>query len=120
MILHFSGSRLSLEDPELIHFVGLIDELVKEASNISVVNIFPPLRHVFPVWTGWEKTKAIFQNIFKFIDHYIQDHVNEFNLNKSSSLEDPKDFIDAFLGKIEDSSEESSFHGTLGLQNLRG
>jgi len=114
-----TGSRLSLEDPELIHFVGLIDELVKEASNISVVNIFPPLRHVFPVWTGWEKTKAIFQNIFKFIDHYIQDHVNEFNLNRSSSLEDPKDFIDAFLGKIEDSSEESSFHGTLGLQNLR-
>ena len=31
----------------------------------------------------------------------------------------PNDFIDAFLAKIEDSPLGSSFHGTLGIQNLR-
>jgi len=33
--------------------------------------------------------------------------------------DNPNDFIDAFLVKIEESSPESSFHGTLGVQNLR-
>lgn len=33
-------------------------------------------------------------------------------------LENPNDFIDAYLRKIEDSSPDSSFHGQLGRQNL--
>lgn len=34
-------------------------------------------------------------------------------------LDEPNDFIDSYLAKIEESPKESSFHGTLGLQNLR-
>ena len=35
------------------------------------------------------------------------------------STDSPNDFIDSYLAKIEDSPSDSSFHGTLGLQNLQ-
>lgn len=34
-------------------------------------------------------------------------------------LDEPNDFIDSYLAKIEESPKESSFNGSLGLQNLR-
>jgi cytochrome P450 len=34
-------------------------------------------------------------------------------------LDSPSDFIDSYLAKIEDSTPDSSFHATLGFQNLR-
>ena len=56
----------------------------------------------------------------KFIDQYIQTHITNFDQNKEIIIEDPKDFIDAFLSKIDESSTDSSFHGQLGLNNLKG
>ena len=114
------GSRLSLEDQELKTFVGLIDELVKESSNVSIINVFPFLRHLFSDLTGWTKTKNIMGKMSKFIDQYIQTHITNFNRNKEIITEDPNDFIEAFLCKIDESSTDSSFHGQLGLNNLKG
>ena len=70
--------------------------------------------------TGWTKTKNIMGKMSKFIDQYIQTHITNFNRNKEIITEDPKDFIDAFLSKIDESSTDSSFHAQLGLNNLKG
>ena len=109
-----SGSRFSLTDPKLIHLVTKMDQLVKESGNATLLNVFPSLRHVAPDFVGWTKSKNIMESVVKVISDVIDEH--KINYEKS---ENPQDFIDAYMNKIEESSPSSSFHQTLGFQNLR-
>ncbi len=45
--------------------------------------------------------------------------LSSFELCTSYFLDSPNDFIHSYLTKIEESTLESSFHATLGFQNLR-
>ena len=113
------GSRLTLDDSKLKTFVESINELVLDSSNNSPLSIFPFLRHVFPEWSGWNKTKKIMGKMFYFLNEYIEGHQINFKKNKEIVKEDPNDFIDAYLAKIDDSPTESSFHGSLGIKSLK-
>ena len=54
------------------------------------------------------------QSVVKVISDVIEEHKT--NFEKSDN---PQDFIDAYMNKIEESSPSSTFHQTLGFQNLR-
>ena len=114
-----SGSRFSLTDPKLIHLVNKMDELVKESGNATLLNVFPALRHVAPDFVGFTKAIKIMTSVVDVISDAIDQHKTNYEKSKDILKDDPRDFIGAYLSKIEDSPASSSFHSTLGFQNLR-
>jgi cytochrome P450 len=114
-----SGSRFELDDPKLKKLIEYMDFLVKESGNTSILTVFPWIRHIAPKMSGWTGTKTCALALNHFIDEVIDEHVVNFASNKESVREDPKDFIDAFLAQIESSDPGSSFHGELGIKNLK-
>ena len=109
-----TGSRLSLDDEKLKRLVEKIDEMVKEAGNVTILNLIPGLRHVIPELTGWNKTKKTIQELIDFISDVIDKHRLDHDKYKEDLETNPNDFIDAFLNKINDEPAGSSFHGDLG------
>ena len=57
--------------------------------------------------------------MFYFLNEYIEGHQINFKKNKEIVKEDPNDFIDAYLAKIDDSPNHSSFHGSHGIKSLK-
>ena len=96
-----------------------INDLLLAFSNDSPLSVFPSLRHIFPEWTGWIKIKKIFGFMFSFLNEYIEGHQIDFEKNKEIVKEDPNDFIDAYLAKIDDSPNHSSFYGSHGIKSLK-
>nr|AKH03502.1 cytochrome P450 3036B1 [Paracyclopina nana] len=114
-----TGSRLSLDDPKLIELVVKIDELMEMSGNVNLVQMFPWTRHIIPELSGWNKSKEIMYGLINFVAKDIKEHQDNFEANKEMLQENPNDFIDAFLAKIQESPESSSFHGQLGINNLK-
>ena len=50
-----TGSRLPLDDPKLQDMVQKVDALMKEFGNVTVLSVFPGLRHIIPEWSGWNR-----------------------------------------------------------------
>ena len=59
------------------------------------------------------------QSVVKVISDVIEEHKTNYEKSKDILKDDPQDFIDAYMNKIEESSPSSTFHQTLGFQNLR-
>ena len=111
-----TSSRLALDDPKLQDMVQKVDEMVKESSNVTILNVIPGLRHIIPEWSGWNKVKRTLFDMKGFINNVIDQH----RLNYDEDIrENPRDFIDAFLNQIHnDANKGTSFYGNLGHQNL--
>ena len=114
-----SGSRFSLSDPKLKHLVNKMDELVKESGNLAILNIFPILSRLAPDFVGFTKAVKTMTSVVDVISDAINQHKNNYEKSKDILKDNPRDFIDAYLSKIEDSLASSSFHSTLGFQNLQ-
>ena len=117
VLLYFLGVRVPLDDPKLNKFVHNISDTIDFLHNSPVAS-YPVLRHVFPQWSGWNKTKNIMCNFFDFLNSHIRDHQIDFENRKEEIKEDPNDFIDAYLAKIDESTSESSFR-KYGVQSLK-
>ena len=111
-----TGSRLPLDDPKLQDMVQKVDALMKEFGNVTVLSVFPGLRHIIPEWSGWNRMKKTFFHMKAFINNTIDQH----KINYDEDIkENPRDFIDAFLNQIhDDANKGTSYHGNLGQQNL--
>ena len=66
-----SGSRFSLADPKLEELVTKMDDLVKDSGNVSLVNVFPELRHICPDFVGWTKNMNIMNSVVNVISDTI-------------------------------------------------
>ena len=58
-------------------------------------------------------------SVVNVITEVIDQHVANYHKSKDLIQDDPQDFIDAYMNKIEESTENSSFFGPVGLQSLR-
>ncbi len=114
-----AGKRFELNDPDLIEIVHKTDRLVAESSNVTLVNLFPSVRHIAPQLSGWTQTSSIMFDVIDFVAKIIDKHLVHFEKDKEILKDTPNDFIDAFLAQNVNSEAGSSFHGQLGLQNLR-
>jgi cytochrome P450 len=114
-----SGTRFELDDPELKQLARILDEMVQESGNATVLNMFPSVRHIAPGLSGWTKVLDVMNRLGSIIGRVVTKHQADFESDKESKMNDPRDFIDAFLNQIETSQPGSSFHGQSGFKNLK-
>ncbi len=87
---------------DLLFIVNKLDEFMSSNNEVSVLNVFPRMRHIAPQMTGWNTAKDMNYAMINFIKSFIQSHVE-----KHDSSLPPNDLIDVFLNKIEESDKET-------------
>ena len=105
-----TGSQFDLDDP-LVHSIYQgIDKFIDSHRLIGVFMVFPWLRHVINYLGGaLNKMKQDVRNMMQSI---VEDHI-------MASTGSESDLVDAYLNKIEDTSDKgSSFFGKKGRTNL--
>ncbi|XP_002736957.1 cytochrome P450 2D15-like [Saccoglossus kowalevskii] len=98
------GRRFEYSDPVLQNLLQMFDEFSDNVASTSVVDFFPFLRHV--ATPAYKRIYKPYDAILNYAKKEIQEHKKDF------VKETPKDFIDAFLARMEEdiiSGTRSSF-----------
>ncbi|CAG7733123.1 unnamed protein product [Allacma fusca] len=110
-----AGKRFSHTDPKLEKVFEL---LIMSGRSINPVFIMfmPRLSKLVPNLSGWNKIQDLIKSSRHIVTDPVKEHTEEFTPDRK---ENPRDFIDAYLGEIEKTTDpNSSFYGSLGNASL--
>lgn len=97
-----AGEKFELDDQQLI---DLVADVHKYSQNLEptggILDMFPAIRHVMPVRSGYQKHLETLAPISKFLMNKIQ----EIKVNYDPS-ENPKSFIEAYLQEMSHQSSK--------------
>ncbi|CAG7734636.1 unnamed protein product, partial [Allacma fusca] len=84
--------------------------------NPAFVMFMPKLAKLLPNVSGWKKIQDLSESGRHIITDPLKEHREEFTPDRK---ENPRDFIDAYLGEIERTTDpNSTFYGNLGYASL--
>ena len=93
-------------------FAELVQHLTKGFSAIAptpklaLLFAFPFLRKLFPKLTGFDVLKRGYHGVYKFLEQEIKSH------QENLDMDNPKDFIDAYLIEMKKKTEEGDVNST--------
>ena len=87
-----AGRRYELGDRRLTRLQATIAEMVEVAGVEVPVNICPPLRHLLPRWSGFQRAADHRQKVATMFTELVREHAATLQLGEPS-----RDFVDDFL-----------------------
>ena len=109
------GERFDYDDPRLLDICQRLTETFKLFVGTKLaLNSYPWMRRLFSKWLS---TDFILQSLHDVIDLMKENIVKH---QQTLDVNSPRDYTDMVLKEIENTTDESSsFHGSVGLDNLK-
>ena len=111
-----AGERFDYDNPRLIDIVARVIETVRILGNPKqfLLYAFPWIAEIFPSFARLDYAFKTISSIVSLAEEKIKQHKESLDENA------PRDFIDMTLIEMEKTTDaNSSFHGQLGVDNLR-
>ena len=101
---------------ELVQHLNKGFSAIAPTPKLAMLFAFPFLRKLFPKWTGFDVLKRGYHGVYDFLAQEIEEH------KKNLDMDNPKDFIDAYLiemkRKTDEGARNSSFYEGKGIECL--
>ena len=91
---------------ELVQHLNKGFSAIAPTPKLAILFAFPFLRKLFPQLTGFDVLKRGYHGVYKFLEQEIRSHME--NLD----MDNPKDFIDAYLIEMKKKTEEGDVKST--------
>jgi len=96
-----AAQRYALDDPRLHHLVQTISSMTTVIGPDVPVNMFPPLRHVLPRWSGFQTMVEHRHDVVTMFSAVVDEH------RRTRDAGDARDYIDEFLAEQEKPDAEN-------------
>ena len=113
------GKSFDYRDKKFVELVSHLNKgfsAIAPTPKLAMLFAFPSLRKLFPKLTGFDVLKRGYHGVYDFLEQEIKEHQD--NLD----LDNPKDFIDAYLVEMKRKTDEgdvnSSFFEQKGIDCL--
>ena len=102
------GERLAYDDDVFTRFVDIVGQVLSQLGGVSLLHVYPWLRHLPGDWVGYKKLMENLEQLNKHHKHIIDDH-----RRRIASGEKPTDLIGSYLLELQKRREEpeSTFSG---------
>ena len=109
------GERFDYDDPRLLDICQRLTETFKVFVGTKfALNTYPWMRRVFSKWLSTDFILQSLHDVIDLMKENILKHQQTLDVNS------PRDYTDMVLKEIENTTDESSsFHGAVGLDNLK-
>ena len=112
-----TGEVFEYTDPKLVELMANLTQVFQLVGHptLMIILLLPSLFKLFPTFLQRDLHIKTSQDILRLIDKSISEHRDTIDYTGP-----PRDFIDAYLGEIEQTQDAgSSFYGAEGLRHLR-
>ena len=109
------GERFDYDDPRLLDICQRLTETFKVFVGTKfALNSYPWMRRLFSKWLSTDFILQSLHDVIDLMKENILKHQQTLDVNS------PRDYTDMVLKEIENTTDESSsFHGSVGLDNLK-
>jgi len=87
--------RYEIDDPRMQGLIEMVNDANK-ADNLTLLFMFPFLRHLMPERSGWTLQKEVSKNLNQLAREMIREHLDTYDPEEA-----PRDFIDVYIKQME-------------------